>query len=100
MLIEHKPKLDPSSARPAAAVRSLFSQPRPSAAPLRRIALIGTFVPRKCGIATFTNDVFEKLGQFHPGITVDVYALDDPAKPLAYEGIAGTIAQGDPDAYA
>ena len=67
---------------------------------LRRIALIGNFVPRKCGIATFTGDVFDKLREFHPHIQVDVYALDDPASPLVYENIAGTIAWNDPASYA
>lgn len=29
--------------------------------PLRRIALIGTSVPRQCGIATFTDDMRRAL---------------------------------------
>src|SRR4051812_44376806 len=69
-------------APPGAAIHSLFTRSRATAAPVRRVALIGTFVPRKCGIATFTNDVFEKLGQFHPGIQVDVYALENLDSPL------------------
>ena len=68
--------------------------------PLRRVALIGTYTPRKCGIATFTGDVFDKLREWHPRIQVDVYALDDPASPLAYGDIAGTIAVDDPASYA
>lgn len=71
----------------------------PGAAPMR-IALIGNFAPRKCGIATFTTDVFEKLREFHPEVTVDVHALDDPAAPLDYGDIAGTIASNDPKDYA
>jgi len=91
------------TARPAeraagADVRSIFTQLKGSVIP-RRIALVGTFTPRKCGIATFTTDIFEKLGQYHPGIQVDVYALDDPANPLTYEGIAGAITVDDPEAY-
>jgi glycosyltransferase involved in cell wall biosynthesis len=94
---------DPTLDRPAtpatgADIRSIFSQlhPTPEA---RRIALVGTFTPRKCGIATFGTDVFEKLAEFHPNIRVDVYAVDDPKAPLAYEGVAGTIAADDPAAY-
>ncbi|WP_347304488.1 glycosyltransferase [Croceibacterium sp. TMG7-5b_MA50] len=68
--------------------------------PVRRIALVGNFVPRKCGIATFTSDVFDKLGEFHPRIQVDVWALDDPESPLAYTGIGGTIDRNDPASYA
>ena len=89
----------PSTPAPQADVRSIFSQLKAPKAEPRRIALVGTFTPRKCGIATFGNDVFEKLAQYHPNIRVDVYALDDPNAPLAYEGIAGTIAYDDPAAY-
>ncbi|OYW46863.1 MAG: glycosyl transferase family 1 [Sphingomonadales bacterium 32-68-7] len=81
-------------------IRSIFDHAKAATAQPRRIALVGTFVPRKCGIATFTHDVFEKLGRFHPGVQVDVYALDDPRAPLAYEGIAGTIDQADAASYA
>jgi len=99
MTIDH-PLLDrPSAPAPKADVRSIFTQLKPSSASPRRIALVGTFTPRKCGIATFGNDVFQKLAEFHPNIQVDVYALDDPASPLAYEGVAGTIAHDDPAAY-
>jgi glycosyltransferase involved in cell wall biosynthesis len=90
----------PSEPAAGADIRSIFSQLKAPAADLRRIALVGTFTPRKCGIATFGNDVFEKLAQYHPNIRVDVYALDDPRNPLEYRGIAGTIAYDDPDAYA
>lgn len=65
----------------------------------RRIALVGTFTPRRCGIATFCSDVVEQLARFFPDFTVDVYALDDPQRPLHYQGVAGIIAQDDPAAY-
>lgn len=64
-----------------------------------RMALIGNFAPRKCGIATFTTDVFEQLGEHHPEIAVDVYALDDADRPLAYEGVKGVIDRSNPDDY-
>ena len=57
----------------------------------RRIAIIGTYAPRKCGIATFTSDIVEQLARFHPEITVDVYALADPAQPHVYDQAAGVI---------
>jgi glycosyltransferase involved in cell wall biosynthesis len=80
------------------AVRSIFSQ-RAEPALSRRIALVGTFTPRKCGIATFTTDVFEKLAEFHSEIAVDVYALDDCKAPLDYAGLATPIVQDDREAY-
>jgi glycosyltransferase involved in cell wall biosynthesis len=80
-------------------VSSFFTRLKDSPLHQTRVAMVGTFVPRKCGIATFGNDIFEKLGQFHPGIQVDVYALDDPQNPLEYQDIAGTIACDDPQSY-
>ncbi len=90
----------PASRAPGADVRSIFTQLKTGALAPRHIALVGTYTPRKCGIATFGNDVFEKLAEFHPHIQVDIYALDDPSNPIAYQGVAGTIAYDDPEAYA
>src|SRR5689334_10206799 len=72
-----------------------FRSPRPA----RRVALVGNYIPRKCGIATFTADLTEQLGRFRPEVTVDVWALDDADKPLEYHGVAGTIERADPAAY-
>ncbi len=60
-------------------------------APRRRVALIGTYIPRKCGIATFTGDIVEQSGKFHPDIHFDVYAMADAAAPVDHGGIAGEI---------
>jgi len=83
-----------------AAVRSIFTLPTARIAPERRVALIGNYTPRKCGIATFTADIHDKLAEFHPEIAVDIYALDDPRQPQAYGGIAGTVVWDDPESYA
>ncbi|GGD57293.1 glycosyltransferase family 4 protein [Croceicoccus mobilis] len=77
----------------------LFSGPE-NATARRRIAMIGTYVPRKCGIATFTGDIVEQLGKFHSDISCDVYAMTNPAKPVEHHGIAGEIGQDDRGAYA
>ncbi|QDK31312.1 glycosyltransferase family 4 protein [Sphingomonas sp. IC081] len=85
-------------------VRSIFSgantPEEPSVLRPAHIALIGNFAPRKCGIATFTSEIFEKLREHHPEITVDVHVLDDRAAPLGYGPVAGTIAHDDPQDYA
>ncbi len=95
----HDPVLEkPRTATTGADVQSIFAF-RGVAPDVRRIALVGTYTPRKCGIATFGNDIVEKLGEFHPNIAVDVYALEDHASPIAYEGVAGTIQFDDPEAY-
>lgn len=65
-----------------------------------RIALIGTYAPRKCGIATFTTDIVEQFARYHPEIGMDVYAIDDSAAgAVAYEGVAQVIAQNDAEDY-
>jgi glycosyltransferase involved in cell wall biosynthesis len=84
---------------PGADIRSIFNRPLDIPSTARHIALVGTFTPRKCGIATFGTDIFDKLAEFHPGIRVSVHALDDPRNPLAYADVAGTIAEDDPEAY-
>ena len=42
-----------------------------------RVALLGSYVPRKCGIATFTQDVFKSLAKLDSIANVDVYAIGD-----------------------
>lgn len=85
--------------REVAEVHSFFEAAHPGFSRSARVALIGNFAPRKCGIATFTTDVFDKLAEYHPEIDVDVYALDDPAQPLTYTNVVDTIAWNDPTAY-
>lgn len=65
-----------------------------------KVALIGTYTPRKCGIATFTSDITDKLAEFRPEVSVDVYALDNPADPLVYTDVAGVISGASSDEYA
>jgi glycosyltransferase involved in cell wall biosynthesis len=50
-----------------------------------RVALIGSYAPRSCGIATFTADVRAKLGHYFPEIQIDVYALDAEGSTLVYD---------------
>jgi len=74
--------------------------PRDIARPARRVALVGSYAPRKCGIATFTRDVVEQFARYHPEIALDVYALDNPeTAPVTYSGVAGVIPQEDAEAY-
>lgn len=48
-------------------------------APAQRIALIGCFRPRQCGIATFTADTHDHLRTVRPDIEIDVYAMQSSA---------------------
>lgn len=51
---------------------------------ITRLALIGNFLPRQCGLATFTTDVYEATRSRFPEIAVDVYAIDDEPGAYAY----------------
>ena len=42
-----------------------------------RVALIGTYPPRQCGIATFSADIVEQAAIHTPEIAFEVFALDD-----------------------
>ena len=64
-----------------------------------KLALVGTYIPRKCGLATFTADVHEQLVQHYPEFGVDIYALDEPSAGVEYAGVAATISQQDPASY-
>ncbi len=67
---------------------------------IRHLALIGNFLPRKCGIATFTTDTYTALAERYPDIQVDVYAMDDLPGHYAYPPqVTGSIAQNDRGAY-
>jgi glycosyltransferase involved in cell wall biosynthesis len=64
-----------------------------------KVALIGTFAPRKCGIATFTEDLKTKVETHHPHISFDVYALERPDAESQYPPEVGLIAVDDAAAY-
>ncbi|WP_419809840.1 glycosyltransferase [Sphingomonas sp.] len=67
---------------------------------VKRLALIGNFLPRQCGLATFTTDVFEAMRSRFPEIAVDVYAMDD--QPGSYDyptEVTCAIPEGDVSEY-
>ncbi|WP_174298060.1 glycosyltransferase family 4 protein [Sphingomonas bacterium] len=64
------------------------------------IALIGNFLPRQCGIATYTTDTHAALRASFPKVAVDVYAMDDHHAPYAYPPeVTRSIPQNDLMAY-
>lgn len=67
---------------------------------VKHIALIGNFLPRKCGLATFTTDTYNALKSRYPDLAVDVYAMDDHPGRYDYPAaVTGTIPQDDRAAY-
>lgn len=78
----------------------VFEPSSPHQTTLGRIALLGNFLPRRCGIATFTGDVQAALVATFPDIHVDVYAMDDQPGAYAYpDPVVASIPADDPAAY-
>jgi len=67
---------------------------------IQHIALIGNFLPRKCGIATYTTDTYAALKARFPELRVDVYAMDDHPGRYDYpDAVTGSIPQQERPAY-
>jgi glycosyltransferase involved in cell wall biosynthesis len=90
----------PDEFQPSAEIHTLHEPPVAAQGQSFRIAVIGTYAPRRCGIATFTEDLVSNLREHHPAIGVDVYALDDGAAGLEYAGVAGIVRSGRSEDYA
>ena len=63
------------------------------------IALLGNFPPRRCGIATYTEDSWLALRAQTPAPRVDVYAMDDGQVEGYGPDIDRLIPQDDVSAY-
>lgn len=89
--------------RPQAAFDVSSARPAPHAHPrLGRIALVGNFPPRRCGIATFTADLRASFDALPPAVRplVDVFAMVDPGASYPFdEAVVATIDQNDPQSY-
>ncbi|MBI0473931.1 glycosyltransferase [Sphingomonas sp. MA1305] len=67
---------------------------------IKHLAMIGNFLPRQCGLATFTTDVWQAMRDRFPDVKVDVYAMDDHPGRYAYPpAVTGTIPQHELAAY-
>lgn len=67
---------------------------------LRRIALVGNALPRRCGLATFTSHVREALRATFPEIAIDHYAMVDPGNTYRFpESVTRVIAQEERTSY-
>ena len=52
--------------------------------PLRRIAIIGNSLPRRCGIATFTTDLQQAISASRPNVETCVVAMTDHGQAYDY----------------
>jgi glycosyltransferase involved in cell wall biosynthesis len=68
---------------------------------IKRIAVIGNFLPRQCGIATFTTDLTTALRAAHPQTDHFVLPVNDIDEGYDYpEPVRFEIGEQDIDAYA
>lgn len=66
----------------------------------KKIAFIGTYLPRKCGIATFTSDLYHSVIQEAPELNGLVVALNDTPEGYPYpEEVKFEVAQNNQDYY-
>jgi len=66
-----------------------------------RIALVGGFTPRRCGIATFTADVHASLKAASPDLVIDVYAMTPSDGHTVFDpAVRAAIAENDPASFA
>ena len=52
--------------------------------PLRRIAVIGNSLPRRCGIATFTTDLQQAISTSRPTVETSIVAMTDHGQTYDY----------------
>jgi glycosyltransferase involved in cell wall biosynthesis len=68
---------------------------------LNRIAFLGSFPPRACGIATFTADLRTGVARAAPDAACFVAAMTDSAGPYEYPPeVRLDVSESDPGAYA
>ena len=58
----------------------------PPASDIRKIAFLGDYLPRKCGIATFTSDLLSAVATEHPGIECFAVPVNDLKGGYEYPG--------------
>ncbi len=95
------PTLEAQNAEDGAEILEFVERRRTAPFPnrARRLALIGGFAPRKCGIATFTTDTYEQLGRHRPEVAVDVWALTDAGDPPSDARTHAEIVGEEPGTY-
>ncbi len=60
-------------------------KPQPTMSnPLRSVALVGSYLPRRCGIGTFTNDLNDALLMADPSIAASTVAMNDRPEGYGY----------------
>jgi glycosyltransferase involved in cell wall biosynthesis len=81
--------------RLAASLRSRVSASLPS-----RVAVIGNYLPRQCGIATFTTDLCDAIDAEYETAQLMAVAVNDPGAHYSYPPrVRFELTEGDPSSY-
>jgi glycosyltransferase involved in cell wall biosynthesis len=68
--------------------------------PVQNITVIGNYLPRRCGIATYTTDLCQAIAQSYPTTHVTALAMNDTADGYDYpDRVRFELAQQDLRAY-
>ncbi|MEO8206611.1 MAG: glycosyltransferase family 4 protein [Chthoniobacterales bacterium] len=66
----------------------------------KKIAIIGDYLPRKCGIATFTHDVYKALHEEFPETEITVVPVNDVTEGYLYpQEVRYEIIENDIETY-
>jgi glycosyltransferase involved in cell wall biosynthesis len=57
--------------------------------PMQRVAFVGNYLPRRCGIATFTHDLHVAVSTVCPDMDTGVVAMTDPGCTYDYPSVVG-----------
>src|SRR5215216_7346261 len=67
---------------------------------IKRIAFVGNYLPRQCGIATFTTDLCEAIATEHSGTTCIAVPVNDIEDGYAYPArVRFELTEKDIDSY-
>ena len=65
-----------------------------------RIAVIGNYLPRQCGIATFTTDLCDAIGAEYESAQLLAVPVNDPGSHYSYPPrVRFELTEGDPSSY-
>ena len=56
---------------------------------MQRVAFVGNYLPRRCGIATFTHDIHVAVSTIRPEMDNGVLAMTDPGSTYDYPSAVG-----------
>jgi hypothetical protein len=75
-------------------------EPSDTGGAVRTIAMLGNYLPRRCGIATFTTDLSQAISAELADADCFVLAMNDPGESHAYpERVRFELAESDLASY-